>query len=164
MTIPRALFLVMLTGAVTAFAEWRVSLPGWNYEFPRDHGTHTDFKTEWWYFTGNLESQDGEDFGYQLTFFRQGIIEPGREIPASNFLQRDMKFAHFAVSDISSKNSIISKSSPEAHSARRDSRVVTTWLGSINGPANASAPMIFASSPRMAMCRSTSRSARNAIP
>ena len=103
MTIPRALFLVMLTGAVTAFAEWRVSLPGWNYEFPRDHGTHTDFKTEWWYFTGNLESQDGEDFGYQLTFFRQGIIEPGREIPASNFLQRDMKFAHFAVSDISSK-------------------------------------------------------------
>ena len=103
MTIPRALFLVMLTGAATAFAEWRVSLPGWNYEFPRDHGAHTDFKTEWWYFTGNLESQDGEDFGYQLTFFRQGIIEPGREIPASNFLQRDMKFAHFAVSDISSK-------------------------------------------------------------
>ena len=103
MTIPRALFLVVLTGAATAFAEWRVSLPGWNYEFPRDHGAHTDFKTEWWYFTGNLESQDGEDFGYQLTFFRQGIIEPGREIPASNFLQRDMKFAHFAVSDISSK-------------------------------------------------------------
>jgi predicted secreted hydrolase len=103
MTIPRVLFFFFLATAVMAFAEWRVSLPGWNYQFPTDHGAHPDFKTEWWYFTGNLETADGRDFGYQLTFFRQGVIEPGREIPASSFLQRDVKFAHFAVSDIDKK-------------------------------------------------------------
>ena len=73
MTIPRALLLVIFAGAATAFAEWRVSLPGWNYEFPRDHGAHTDFKTEWWYFTGNLTAETGERFGYQLTFFRRAL-------------------------------------------------------------------------------------------
>lgn len=103
MTFPRALFFLVLAGAATALAEWRVALPGWNYRFPEDHGTHPGFKTEWWYFTGNLESGNGEAFGYQLTFFRQGVIEPGREIPPSRFLQRDMKFAHFAVSDIGEK-------------------------------------------------------------
>ena len=103
MSILRLLLFFILASAVSSFAEWRVALPGWNYRFPEDHGTHPDFKTEWWYFTGNLKTDDGEDFGYQLTFFRQGVIEPGRKIPESNFLQRDIKFAHFAVSDISSK-------------------------------------------------------------
>ena len=83
-------------------AEWLVSLPGWNYEFPADHGSHAGFKTEWWYFTGNLRSDTGKEFGYQLTFFRQGVLDPSREVPkGSRFIQRDMKFAHFAVSEIS---------------------------------------------------------------
>ena len=103
MSIPRLLLFFILASTASIFAEWRVALPGWNYRFPGDHGAHPDFKTEWWYFTGNLRTDDGEDFGYQLTFFRQGVIEPGRKIPESNFLQRDIKFAHFAVSDISSK-------------------------------------------------------------
>lgn len=103
MSFPLTLLVLIFAWAMTAFAEWRTALPGWNYRFPADHGTHPDFKTEWWYFTGNLKSTDGLDFGYQLTFFRQGVIEPGRAIPESNFLQRDMKFAHFAVSDIGAK-------------------------------------------------------------
>lgn len=78
-------------------------MAGWQYEFPRDHGNHPDFKTEWWYFTGNLESSDGRPFGYQLTFFRQGVIPPGESTPDSEFVTRDVKFAHFAVSDISRK-------------------------------------------------------------
>ncbi|MFZ9920824.1 MAG: lipocalin-like domain-containing protein [Terrimicrobiaceae bacterium] len=103
MPILRLLLVLVFACVATASAEWRTALPGWNYQFPPDHGAHPDFKTEWWYFTGNLQSADGQDFGYQLTFFRQGVIEPGRAIPGSNFLQRDMKFAHFAVSDIGAK-------------------------------------------------------------
>lgn len=82
-------------------AAWRPAVAGWNYRFPADHGSHPDFKTEWWYFTGNLRSQEGRDFGYQLTFFRQGIREPGSPVFESRFVVRDVPFAHFAVSDIS---------------------------------------------------------------
>jgi predicted secreted hydrolase len=86
-----------------ACADWRLSLPGWQYRFPQDHGSHPGFKTEWWYFTGNLETAKGVEFGYQLTFFRQGVIEPDVTLPESRFVQRDVKFAHFAVSEISTK-------------------------------------------------------------
>ncbi len=33
---------------------WKLAVPGWQYAFPADHGVHRSFKTEWWYFTGNL--------------------------------------------------------------------------------------------------------------
>ena len=52
---------------------WR-AMPGWNYQFPRDHGAHPDFKTEWWYFTGELHAADGREFGYEMTWFRQGVM------------------------------------------------------------------------------------------
>ncbi len=94
------LWLILFLFALTAHAEWRVAKPGWEYSFPSDHASHPGFKTEWWYFTGNLTAKDGRAFGYQLTFFRQGIL-PGDEgiIPLSRFVTRDVKFAHFTVSD-----------------------------------------------------------------
>jgi predicted secreted hydrolase len=98
------LVLWFLAIAEAAAGGWRLALPGWEYEFPRDHGSHPDFRTEWWYFTGNLESETGSEFGYQLTFFRQGVVEPGVAVPeGSRFVQRDVKFAHFAVSDIAAQ-------------------------------------------------------------
>ena len=47
-------------------------------EFPRDHGPHASFQTEWWYFTGNLADDEGREFSYQLTFFRRalGVLPP----------------------------------------------------------------------------------------
>jgi predicted secreted hydrolase len=45
------------------------------FEFPADHGQHPDFRTEWWYFTGNLTAEDGRSLGYQLTFFRSALID-----------------------------------------------------------------------------------------
>lgn len=92
--------LLVLLSAAAVESAWRTALPGWEYGFPRDHGNHPDFKTEWWYFTGNLKAADGREFGYQLTFFRQGVME-GEHIPLSRFVTRDVKFAHFAVSDLS---------------------------------------------------------------
>src|SRR5438128_525287 len=45
-------------------ADWQLALPGWGYTFPRDHGAHPEFKTEWWYFTGNLrEEKSWREFG-----------------------------------------------------------------------------------------------------
>jgi len=101
---PLAFLAVLALCAAAAHAQWRVAEPGWKYEFPRDHGSHAGFKTEWWYFTGNLRAGDGREFGYQLTFFRQGIERGGEDlIPLSRFVTREVKFAHFTVSDFEGK-------------------------------------------------------------
>jgi predicted secreted hydrolase len=95
-------FLLALFLAAIARAEnpWRLALPGWTYEFPRDHFAHPEFKTEWWYFTGNLRDSDGKRYGYQVTFFRQGIRPiANRGGTTSRFISDELKFAHFAVSD-----------------------------------------------------------------
>ena len=93
------LFATLATCAVAG--GWRAAEPGWQYEFPRDHHLHADFKTEWWYFTGNVADSSGRRFGYQLTFFRQGIRAPGERDPAlSRFVIGDLKFAHFTVTDV----------------------------------------------------------------
>jgi predicted secreted hydrolase len=77
---------------------WTPALPGWTYAFPRDHRNHPDFKTEWWYFTGNLADSAGNPFGFQLTFFRQGI-SPSPPQTTSRFVTANIQFAHFALSD-----------------------------------------------------------------
>jgi len=82
--------------------DWQLALLGWSYKFPNDHGAHPDFKTEWWYFTGNLKSDDGKEFGYQLTFFRQGVRPPSDRSPTtSRFVVNHVQFVHFAISDLS---------------------------------------------------------------
>jgi len=104
----RALLATLICAKI-AFAgdSWRVAEPGWNYAFPRDHHAHTEFKTEWWYFTGNLIAQDGKRFGYELTFFREGVRPPEARIaPVSRFVVNDLKFAHFAVTDVANKRFI----------------------------------------------------------
>ena len=97
-------FALLLALAAGAWAEeppdWKQALPGWRYEFPRDHHAHPDFKTEWWYFTGNLEAEDGRRFGFQLTFFRQGVRRGAAD---SRFAVDDIKLAHFAVTDIGAR-------------------------------------------------------------
>src|SRR3990172_5998972 len=52
---------------------YHVALPGRNLIFPQDHFSHPDFKTEWWYYTGHLETEGGKKYGYQVTFFRFGL-------------------------------------------------------------------------------------------
>ena len=71
------------------------------FDFPADHGPHLDFQTEWWYYTGNLETADGRAFGYQLTFFRRALIPPGdRQQRASDWAADQVYMAHFAVTDV----------------------------------------------------------------
>jgi predicted secreted hydrolase len=93
-----------LLAAFCLAADWKTAQPGWRYEFPRDHHAHEEFKTEWWYFTGNLFDSAGRRFGYQLTFFRQGIRPPAQRDPnLSRFVVNDLKFAHFTVTDIAGR-------------------------------------------------------------
>ena len=72
------------------------------FEFPRDHGPHPEFRHEWWYVTGNLESSSGERYGFELTFFRIALRPPGHQ-PAgvSAWRAQQLYVAHFAVTDVS---------------------------------------------------------------
>src|SRR4029450_13256248 len=49
--------------------------------FPEDLGAHEDFRTEWWYYTGNLQTSDGRHFGFELTIFRVGLLPPTATLP-----------------------------------------------------------------------------------
>jgi predicted secreted hydrolase len=71
-------------------------------EFPRDHGPHPQFRQEWWYLTGNLDSADGGRFGFELTFFRFALAPPVATEPqaASAWRAREIYMAHFAITDL----------------------------------------------------------------
>jgi predicted secreted hydrolase len=69
--------LLPLLALPLAAQPFRVARPGYVFQFPRDHGAHPDFATEWWYFTGHLWSADGRRYGYQLTFFRRSMPGSG---------------------------------------------------------------------------------------
>lgn len=75
------------------------------FTFPADHGPHPDFRTEWWYFTGNLEAQDGRRFGFQLTFFRSALAPQAPTAPPrpSDWATRQIYLAHFALTDAEGK-------------------------------------------------------------
>ena len=78
-----------------------------NLSFPGDHGPHPGYRTEWWYYTGNLHSETGDRYGFQLTFFRRQISPPGAEmswpVPASAWRTQQLFLAHAALTDISRK-------------------------------------------------------------
>ncbi len=72
--------------------------------FPDDHGPHPDFRTEWWYYTGNLRTAAGRHFGFQLTFFRVALAPATADEPrASAWATRQLFVAHFAVTDTMGK-------------------------------------------------------------
>ncbi len=69
------------------------------FHLPADHGPHYEFQTEWWYFTGNLRAEDGSRFGYQLTFFRRGLL-PGSPPSGPGLSTNQVYFAHLALTDV----------------------------------------------------------------
>jgi predicted secreted hydrolase len=66
------------------------------FSFPADHGPHPAFRNEWWYVTGNLESDDGERFGYEMTIFRVALA-PDVPGSTSHWRTNQLYFAHFAL-------------------------------------------------------------------
>src|SRR5918997_158249 len=74
-----------------------VVTPGAEFRFPRDHGAHPAYRTEWWYLTGWLDAPNGRLIGFQITFFRsRPAIDSANP---SAFAPRQIIFAHAALSD-----------------------------------------------------------------
>jgi predicted secreted hydrolase len=89
-------------GVMTVYAnEWRQAIGPWKWVFPKDHGSHPEFRTEWWYFTGNLTNPSKKRFGYQLTFFRQGVLFKAND-SSHPWAIRDVYLAHLTLTDVSS--------------------------------------------------------------
>ncbi len=110
----RTIFRDSVSGAVLAIkapprvaptavgAAYRSALPGYRYEFPRDHFEHPEFRTEWWYYTGNLRAESGNRFGFELVFFRQAQ----RRGPSDNrsvWRADDLYLAHLALTEFGPK-------------------------------------------------------------
>jgi predicted secreted hydrolase len=98
---PRAILLAILLLTVqlgqAAAPKFAPVVPGQPLVFPADFGAHPEFKTEWWYVTGWLNTADGKPIGFQVTFFRSrtgaGDANP------SAFAPRQLIIAHAALSD-----------------------------------------------------------------
>jgi predicted secreted hydrolase len=83
---------------VTGYAQ---ALEEREFAFPADHGPHPDFRNEWWYVTGNLDSQEGRRFGFELTIFRFSLTPQVAETPAdaSAWRSNQVYIGHFALTD-----------------------------------------------------------------
>lgn len=87
--------------------EFKRALPPAEIEFPRDFGPHPDFQTEWWYYTGNLASVDGRQFGYQLTIFRRALLPPDLTADrVSDLATSQVYLGHFALTDVQAQEHI----------------------------------------------------------
>lgn len=94
------------------------------FRFPADHGPHPEYKTEWWYFTGNLRDGAGRRFGYQLTFFRMALA-PGEPPRPSRWATNQAFMAHFALTDVAGRR---------FYSAERFSRAALGLAGAGGSP------------------------------
>lgn len=118
------LVLVLAGGAVRA--EFARVVPGQDLEFPADTGAHPAYRSEWWYITGWLTDEEGEDRGFQVTFFRvaTGL---GGENP-SRFAPRQLLIAHAAIAD---------RAHGQLRHAQRTERQVLPLAGAASGRTHA---------------------------
>jgi predicted secreted hydrolase len=94
--------------AIPLLASYRQALPGYRYRFPRDHFEHPEFQTEWWYYTGNVQTSGGHRYGFELVFFRQAK----RRGPSGNpsvWRVDDLWLAHLALTDIDGRRFLFRK-------------------------------------------------------
>jgi predicted secreted hydrolase len=96
-----SLMMVVPGLAADTAEEFRLATEGYRYAFPRDHGSHEEFRTEWWYYTGQVTTKDGRPFGYELTFFRRGMPREQTKTLPSKWAVSHLYLAHFAISDLS---------------------------------------------------------------
>ena len=98
------LLLALSPGSAVSESGFQTVSGPCRFQFPQDHAAHPGFKTEWWYYTGNLKTAGGRRFGYQLTFFRSQTAPSGAKRrwpdPASGWRTLQIYLAHLAVSDI----------------------------------------------------------------
>jgi predicted secreted hydrolase len=108
-TIVKPMWLEMLGLMALLGAGWSATLHAqqpfqradrpWDWVFPRDHGSHPAFQTEWWYFTGSVVEDASASFGFELTFFRFAL-RATRPPDASAWRTRDLILAHLTITDV----------------------------------------------------------------
>jgi predicted secreted hydrolase len=88
------------SSAADSVNTWKTAQPNYAWSFPQDHWARAGYKTEWWYFTGHLQAENGRRFGYQFTFFRIGVL-PAPPALNSDWRASNIIMGHAAVSDLS---------------------------------------------------------------
>jgi predicted secreted hydrolase len=105
------IFMLFVFAAAKAFAQdagkttdgFALPQAGHQFSFPREHGSHDDFKIEWWYITGHLFGDDGRRFGFQATFFRSaGSATNSVGTNNPTFGSDKLFLAHMALLDVKS--------------------------------------------------------------
>jgi predicted secreted hydrolase len=82
--------------------EYAYALTPRDFVFPVDHGAHPEFRNEWWYFTGNLQTQDGGRFGYQWVLFRNALT-PRPTARSSAWAADQAYMSHLAITDVAGR-------------------------------------------------------------
>lgn len=110
-TTETLLALALAAGLTLARQEhaWQEVLPGLEVELPRDHGAHPGHRTEWWYFTGHLEDEEGRETGFQFTIFRSGLDPRPAEPDASDLRAREVLAGHLALADLEGGRFLVSQ-------------------------------------------------------
>ena len=86
--------LAVLAQGASGYAQ---AEPGVRLAFPRDHGSHPDFRIEWWYLTANLEDEQGQPHGLQWTLFRYAVRPPAQAEPGTPWQSPQLFMAHLGL-------------------------------------------------------------------
>ena len=136
--IAKCLVFAFLPLLLCGETPYREALPGYSYRFPRDYFEHRDFRTEWWYYTGNVRTTGGKRYGFELVFFRQGQRRGPSDNPSA-WRVDDLYLAHAALTDIDGKHFLyherLNRSGPGIAGASFEERRIWNgnwsdrWLG-----------------------------------
>ena len=106
----------VLGGEADGFARASKVVP---FVFPRDHGAHPDYRSEWWYLTCPLRAPGGSEYGVQFTVFRQALAPPDpdnlAELPVSKWRTGQLYMAHAALTDVTQKQHVESSRLVRGH-------------------------------------------------
>jgi len=133
--------LSIVLGEAPSMPSFPPATAGYRYEFPKDHGSHPAFRTEWWYYTGHLQAKDGRPFGFELTFFRRAIPPDEVKTQPSQWSVSHLYLAHFAVTDIAGRRFHFSEKLSRAGlgKAGADESQLRVWIDDWHAEASADA-------------------------
>ncbi len=98
------LVLFFLSGSPPASCEFQAVAGPCGFVFPRDHGAHRGYRTEWWYYSGFVSTPDDRRFGFHAAFFRNSLSQRDesrtKAQEKSAWRTRAVWFAHASVTDI----------------------------------------------------------------
>ena len=123
-------YLALVGGCATTRLHYATPSPQEKLTFPKDHGAHKDFQTEWWYFTGHLELTDGTNTGFELVFFRRRT-EKDRMwgMPVKWIAGNPLYLAHFAITDPSKNRFVYSEDKGKSPYAGAKAGKILVWCG-----------------------------------